>query len=186
MLCALAADPVACADIGTLKRRPPDKPLLLVIGQPAQARERFDLGPDAHALILHLWPGELFLRLPWTHPGTAPAAIGSPALVSCPTGVLGALATRVGAPLAAAVASISTPSAGPDDLPALTVTAVAALATQAHAGHVIGAVLDGGICPQGRHATIVDCPRGAHAHLLREGTVHPRAVAAALHHPAHR
>jgi tRNA A37 threonylcarbamoyladenosine synthetase subunit TsaC/SUA5/YrdC len=184
MLCALAADPVACAAIGTLKRRPPDKPLLLVIGDPAQARDRFDLGPEAHALIRHLWPGELFLRLPWTHPDTAPAAIGSPALVSCPTGTLGALAARVGAPLAAAVASISIPAAGPDDLPALTIAAVAALA--AHAGPVVGAVIDGGICPQGRHATVVDCPLDAHAHLLREGTVHPRAVAAALHHPAHR
>ncbi|MFF0408294.1 hypothetical protein BCL80_11357 [Streptomyces avidinii] len=74
--------------------------------------------------------------------------------------------------------SISTPAAGEKDHPALTAGMVAAFERTTGAG--IAAVVDGGICPHGRHMTIVDCPAGAAARLQREGTVHARAVEAAL------
>ncbi|MFI6692956.1 hypothetical protein ACIBLA_14530 [Streptomyces sp. NPDC050433] len=88
----------------------------------------FDLSSDARLLAGGLWPGDLALRLPWK-PGVQPvAAVGSPALVGCPDGVLGQLVALAGEPLAAAVCSLSTPAAGDEDPPVLT------------AGQVVGPV----------------------------------------------
>ncbi|WP_367132929.1 MULTISPECIES: L-threonylcarbamoyladenylate synthase [Streptomyces] len=178
MLCARVSDTQATAAIRTAKRRPAHKPLLLVIGTPATARELFGLTADAQALIGGLWPGDLALRLPWRPDHAVPEAIGAPALVSCPDGILGQLARAVGEPLAASAVSISPPHASPDDQPALTVAEVAAFKTRRSAP--IAAVIDGGICPQGQHMTIIDCPAGGPTVVRREGTVHPRAVRAAL------
>ncbi|MEU2856104.1 L-threonylcarbamoyladenylate synthase [Streptomyces syringium] len=178
MLCARASDTRATAAIYAAKRRPARKPLLLVIGAPATARQLFDLTDDAHALIGGLWPGDLALRLPWFPGHPAPEAIGAPALVGCPDGVLGQLARRVGEPLAASAVSLSPPHASPADHPALTVADVAAFDTGQSAR--IAAVIDGGICRQGQHMTIVDCPANGPTAIRREGTVHTRAVHAAL------
>lgn len=178
MLCARAADPTATNAVFRAKQRPYTKPLLLLLDSPVTAEALFDLSGDARQLVGGLWPGDLALRLPWK-PGAEPvAAIGSPALVGCPEGILGRLVALAGEPLAAAVCSISTPSAGETDRPALTSAQVAAFEETTGAG--IAAVVDGGICPHGRHMTIVDCPAGAAARLEREGTVHTRAVEAAL------
>ncbi|MFH8390213.1 L-threonylcarbamoyladenylate synthase [Streptomyces sp. NPDC018036] len=178
MLCARAADPTATNAVFRAKQRPTAKPLLLLLDSPDTAEALFDLSDDARLLACGLWPGDLALRLPWK-PGVEPiAAVGSPALVGCSDGVLGQLVPLVGEPLAAAVCSISTPAAGDEDHPALTVGQVAAFERATGAG--IAAVVDGGICPHGRHMTIVDCPMGTAARLEREGTVHARAVEAAL------
>lgn len=178
MLCARAADPAATRAVFRAKQRPTAKPLLLLLDTPATAETLFNLSGDARLLAGSLWPGDLALRLPWK-PGAEPiAAVGSPALVGCPDGILGQLVALAGEPLAAAVCSISTPAAGDADHPALTAGQVAAFQRTTGAG--IAAVVDGGICPHGRHMTIVDCPAGAAARLEREGTVHARAVEAAL------
>ncbi|WP_255306181.1 L-threonylcarbamoyladenylate synthase [Streptomyces sp. Wb2n-11] len=178
MLCARAADPAATSAVFRAKQRPGTKPLLLLLDSPATAETLFDLSDDAHLLTGGLWPGDLALRLPWK-PGVEPVeAVGSPALVGCPDGVLGQLVALAGKPLAAAVCSISTSAAGDEDHPALTADQVIAFDRTTRAG--IAAVVDGGICPHGRHMTIVDCPAGAAARLHREGTVHARAVEAAL------
>ncbi|MFB6504258.1 L-threonylcarbamoyladenylate synthase [Streptomyces sp. NPDC002466] len=178
MLCARAADPAATSAVFRAKQRPATKPLLLLLDNPATTDALFDLSDDARLLTGGLWPGDLALRLPWK-PGVEPvAAVGSPALVGCPDGVLGQLVALAGEPLAAAVCSISTPTAGDEDHPALTAGQVVAFDRTTGAG--ITAVVDGGICPHGRHMTIVDCPAGAAARLHREGTVHARAVEAAL------
>ncbi|MFD4123859.1 L-threonylcarbamoyladenylate synthase [Streptomyces globisporus] len=181
MLCAHAAAPAATGAVFRAKQRPTDKPLLLLLDSPATAETLFDLSVDARLLAGALWPGDLALRLPW-RPGTkAVSAVGFPALAGCPDGILGRLVALVGEPLAAAVCSISTPAAGEQDHPALTAAQVAAFERTTKAG--IAAVVDGGICPHGRHMTIVDCPAGAPARLEREGTVHARAVEAALTSP---
>ncbi|MCX4530994.1 L-threonylcarbamoyladenylate synthase [Streptomyces sp. NBC_01669] len=178
MLCARAADSAATAAVFRAKQRPTAKPLLLLLDTPASTETLFNLSSDARLLVRGLWPGDLALRLSWK-PGTEPiAAVGSPALVGCPDGILGQLVALAGEPLAAAVCSISTPAAGDADHPALTASQVAAFQRTTGAG--IAAVVDGGICPHGRHMTIVDCPAGAAARLEREGTVHARAVEAAL------
>ncbi|MCC9707346.1 Sua5/YciO/YrdC/YwlC family protein [Streptomyces sp. MNU76] len=178
MLIARAADPAAAATILRVKQRPEHKPLLLLVDALSTAEDRFLLSADACTLARRLWPGDLALRLPWRTDAKRLPAIGAPALVGCPDGILGQLLHLTGEPLSAAACSISTPAATADDHPALTADQVAAFDTQAAAG--IAAVVDGGICPQGRHMTIVDCPHGQSARLHREGTVHSRAVAAAL------
>ncbi|MER6847680.1 Sua5/YciO/YrdC/YwlC family protein [Streptomyces flaveolus] len=178
MLCARAADPAATNAVFRAKQRPASKPLLLLLDSPATAEDMFDLSGDARLLADRLWPGDLALRLPWRPGIETVAAVRSPALVGCPDGVLGRLVALAGEPLAAAVCSISTPAAGEKDHPALTAAQVVAFERTTGAG--IAAVVDGGICPQGRHITIVDCPTGAAARLEREGTVHARAVEAAL------
>ncbi|MFD3653347.1 L-threonylcarbamoyladenylate synthase [Streptomyces sp. NPDC058620] len=178
MLCARAADPTATNAVFRAKQRPSTKPLLLLLDSPVTAEALFDLSDDARLLACGLWPGDLALRLPWK-PGVEPiAAVGSPALVGCPDGALGWLVALAGEPLAAAVCSISTPAAREEDHPALTAAQVGAFERTTGAG--IAAVVDGGICPHGRHMTIVDCPAGTPARLEREGTVHARAVEAAL------
>ncbi|MFE6459220.1 L-threonylcarbamoyladenylate synthase [Streptomyces cinereoruber] len=181
MLCARAADPAATDTVFRVKQRPTDKPLLLLLDSPAKAGDLFDLSVDARLLAGALWPGDLALRLPWKPDAQAVSAVGSPALAGCPDGILGRLVALAGEPLAAAVCSISTPAAGEKDHPALTAAQVAAFERTTKAG--IAAVVDGGICPHGRHMTIVDCPAGAPARLQREGTVHALAVEAALTEP---
>ncbi|MDX2576701.1 MULTISPECIES: L-threonylcarbamoyladenylate synthase [Streptomyces] len=178
MLAARAADPAAAATILRIKQRPEHKPLLLLLDALPTAQARFLFSRDACALAQHLWPGEVALRLPWRADAARLPAIGAPALVGCPDGILGQLLRLTGEPLSAAACSISTPAATADDHPALTADHVAAFNAQT-GGH-IAAVVDGGICPHGRHMTIVDCPHGQSARLHREGTVHPRAIAAAL------
>ncbi|MFD4926357.1 L-threonylcarbamoyladenylate synthase [Streptomyces goshikiensis] len=178
VLCARAADPVATNAVFRAKQRPTSKPLLLLLDSLATAEAVFDLSGDARLLAGGLWPGELALRLPWKPGAETVSAVGSPALVGCPDAILGQLVALVGEPLVAAVCSISTPAAGETDHPALTAAQVAAFEWTTGAG--IAAVVDGGICPHGRHMTIVDCPAGAAARLEREGTVHARAVEAAL------
>ncbi|MET9185024.1 Sua5/YciO/YrdC/YwlC family protein [Streptomyces tendae] len=181
MLCARAAAPAATDTVFHAKQRPTDKPLLLLLDAPATAEALFDLSADARLLAGALWPGDLALRLPWKPDAKAVSAVGSPTLAGCPDGILGRLVALAGEPLAAAVCSISTPAAGGQDHPALTAAQVAAFERTTKAG--IAAVVDGGICPHGRHMTIVDCPAGAPARLEREGTVHARAVEAALTEP---
>ncbi|MGZ2358518.1 Sua5/YciO/YrdC/YwlC family protein [Streptomyces sp. 372A] len=181
MLCARAVDPAATDAVFRAKQRPTDKPLLLLLDSAATAETLFDLSVDARLLADGLWPGDLALRLPWKPDAQTVAAVGSPALTGCPDGILGRLVALAGEPLAAAVCSISTPAAGGKDHPALTAAQVATFERATKSG--IAAVVDGGICPQGRHMTIVDCPAGAGARLEREGTVHARAVEAALTEP---
>lgn len=181
MLCARASDPAATDAVFRAKQRPHTKPLLLLLDSPATATGLFDLSGDARLLAAALWPGDLALRLPWKPGAKTVAAVGSPALAGCPDGILGRLVALAGEPLAAAVCSISTPAAGERDHPALTAAQVATFERTTGAG--IAAVVDGGICPHGRHMTIVDCPAGAPALLEREGTVHARAVEAALTPP---
>ncbi|MFD4337842.1 L-threonylcarbamoyladenylate synthase [Streptomyces anulatus] len=178
MLCARAADPAATNAVFRAKQRPTAKSLLLLLDSPVTAEALFDLSGDARLLTDGLWPGDLALRLPWKPGAETVEAVGSPALVGCPDGILGRLVALAGEPLAAAVCSISTPAAGETDHPALTAGQVAAFERTRGAG--IAAVVDGGICPHGRHMTIVDCPAGAAARLEREGTVHARSVESAL------
>ncbi|MGW4412394.1 L-threonylcarbamoyladenylate synthase [Nonomuraea sp. NPDC004702] len=184
MLCAAAGDAAACSAIFTAKQRPSAKPLLLVIADPADAARLFTLSGAARALIGQLWPGELALHLPWRAAGVRAAypAIGDPALLQCPAGVLGRLAELAG-PLAAASLSVSTPATAADEWPAL--TAGEAEAFIAATGAPVAAIIDDGICPYGTHLTVVDCPAdipggGLDVQITRHGSVHPRAITAAL------
>ncbi|MGW5688896.1 L-threonylcarbamoyladenylate synthase [Nonomuraea sp. NPDC003754] len=186
MLCAAAGNPAACEAIFTAKQRPASKPLLLAIDDRAGAVNLFRLGDAARVLIDQFWPGELALLLPWRDPDIRAAypLIGAPALVQCPDGILGQLARHAG-PITAASLSTSTPAAAGEEWPALTAGQAAAFI--AATGAPVAAIIDGGICPHAHHLTIVDCTtvttddgQALGARIVREGTVHRRAIAAAL------
>lgn len=190
MLCASADNPAACEAIFTAKQRPAGKPLLLAIGDRADAERLFRINDVGRALIEHLWPEELALLLPWRDAAARARypMIGDPALVQCPDGLLGTVTRRAG-PIAAASLSVSPPAAADDDWPALTPGQAEAFISAA--GASVAAIIDGGICPHAHHLTIVDCTTDATgtrnaetdpgvARIVREGTVHRRAITAAL------
>jgi L-threonylcarbamoyladenylate synthase len=109
MVCADAANMEACRSIFAGKRRPAGKSLVFVAPHEADYTDTFAFNDDAARLAAALWPGDLALLLPWRDPGQAARhpAVGSPALVTRPGGVLGALAAAAQIPIAATTANIS-------------------------------------------------------------------------------
>lgn len=180
MVCADATNSAACSRVFTGKQRPTTKSLAFVVPSIYAARDLFVMSSEARQLAAALWPGDLALVLPWREPsqGERHAAVGTPhALVISDPGVLGELANRSRAPIAATTLSISgANTAGPG--PAIT-TAEVHRFTQT-TGLDVAYCIEGGISPLAHHLTIVDCtaPR---AKLVRSGVVHERAVEAALH-----
>jgi L-threonylcarbamoyladenylate synthase len=179
MICADAANMEACRSIFAGKRRPAGKSLVFIAPHEPDYTGTFAFNDDAARLAAALWPGDLALLLPWRDPGQAARhpAVGSPALVTRPGGVLGALAAAAQIPIAATTANISG-DAGPQDRgPAITLAEVDEFL--AESGLTAAVAIDGGICPAGSHMTIIDCSRKG-ASLTRAGMVHQRAIAAVL------
>lgn len=179
MICADAANIEACHGIFAGKRRPAGKSLVFIAPREADYTDIFALSDDATRLATALWPGDLALLLPWRDSGQEIRypAVGSPALVMRPGGVLAALAAAAQIPIAATTANISG-DAGPRDRgPAITLAEVEEFLTES--GLTAAVAIDGGICPAANHMTIIDCSR-KDASLVRAGMVHQRAVAAAL------
>lgn len=182
MVCCDAGNAAACARVYAAKRRPAEKQLLLVLPRGYVLDEHFRVGPSASALAEHLWPGDVSLLLPWRDPaeGSRYASVGGHvALVGQPEGFLGMLADRYPGLLAASSANISGLPGLNGTEPAITAAEVHAFAAGAEAP--IDLLIDGGICPLATHMTIVDCGiPDAPPVITREGTVHRRAIAAAL------
>ncbi|MCM4084546.1 L-threonylcarbamoyladenylate synthase [Paractinoplanes hotanensis] len=177
MLCCDASNPDACARIFTTKRRPPDKSLLFVAPSPEAVRQRFRVSKDAELLAAAFWPGDLALLLPWRDQaeGERHQAVGAPeALVTVAPGILGELATLTAAPIAATSANVSGTEG---TAPSITLEEVLNFVASTEADLPI--VVDGGVCPIANHLTIVRCTAGD-TEVVREGVVHPRAVAAVL------
>lgn len=182
MLCCDASNDDACARVYRAKRRPLSKSLLLVLPSKEDARSRFKVGSDAERLIDTLWPGDLALLLRWANAedGLTYSAVGEEvALVSHPSGVLGALAQQTSVLLAATSANISGTPASDGDGPSISINQVAEFARRT--GTELAAIVDGGICPQFTHMTIVDCSDpDTPSRIVRDGAVHRHAVAVAL------
>jgi L-threonylcarbamoyladenylate synthase len=179
MICADAANAEACHAIFAGKRRPTAKSLVFIAPRETDYSATFAFSEDAARLASALWPGDLALLLPWRDPGQAARypAVGSPALVTRPSGVLGALAAAAQIPIAATTANISG-DAGPQDRgPAITLAEVEEFLTESSLTAAIA--IDGGVCPAANHMTIIDCSR-EDAILVRAGMVHQRALTAAL------
>lgn len=179
MICADAGNPDACGRVFEGKKRPSGKSLAFVLPSLEACEEHFQLTAEAKRLADTFWPGDLALLLPWRDSAEAAkyAAVGSPALTTYDSGLLGKLASISGVPIAATTVNISG-DGGPDDPgPAITLDEVNHfLATT---GVTVSVIVDGGVCPAANHMTIVDCftPQ---ARLIRTGLVHQRAVSAAL------
>jgi L-threonylcarbamoyladenylate synthase len=179
MVCADAGNTESCRSIFEGKRRPAGKSLVFVAPSDTDYTDLFAFNDDAFKLAAAFWPGDLALLLPWRNPQQAARypAVGSPALTTRADGILGHLAAAAGIPLAATTANISG-DAGPDDRgPAISLAEVEEFLTDS--GLDVPVVIDGGICPAANHMTIIDCSQDK-ASLVRAGTVHERAVAAAL------
>jgi L-threonylcarbamoyladenylate synthase len=179
MICCDAANAKACSLIFEGKRRRPDKSLLLVLPSNVLAYSYFDITDDAAALIRNFWPGDLSLLLRWSDAtlGSRYSAVGSPvALVNNSSGLIGELSRRAGVLIAATSANVSSP--GTTGIgPAISINQVVEFVRES-ALRVRG-VVDGGICAQFNHLTIVDCSTPLAA-LRREGVVHQRALSAAV------
>ncbi|WP_114797086.1 Sua5/YciO/YrdC/YwlC family protein [Gaiella occulta] len=180
MVCGRARCSTTASRIFRAKARPNSKVLMLCLGQPDWAEELFLLTDEARVLAAHFWPGDLLLKLRWRsqsqsalHPG-----VGEPiALVGVPNDPLGDLARALGEPLVASSANVSGDLDAQGTEPAISVDEARRFVELS--SEPIRVVVDGGIAPQARHLTVVDASR-ERASLEREGTLHPRAVAAAL------
>jgi len=180
MLCGRADDADVVARIFALKQRPVGRTLLHVTRSPAEARATFAWSEEAEFLAARFWPGDLALALSWRRPADCArmSAVGArEALVACAEGVLGELARRCAAPIAATSANISPHGDEPGTYPALTLAEARSFARSASAD--VAVVVDGGVCPSPGDMTIVSCAERA-AVLRRPGAVARRAIEAAM------
>jgi L-threonylcarbamoyladenylate synthase len=153
------------------KQRPPDKGIMLLLADAAQAPDIGEWPPAAAALAEAFWPGGLTVIVPQRPDVPFPPAL------TAGTATIGLRVPDHPAPraLAAAVGPIPTTSANRSGEP----EAGDAGAIVAQLGDAIALVLDGGPAHGGPASTIVDCtvdpPR-----ILREGAIPVHAIEAAL------
>jgi L-threonylcarbamoyladenylate synthase len=144
------------------KRRPPEKGVMLLLAEAAQAPEVASWPPDAAALAEAFWPGGLSLVVPQRVDVPLPPALTGGA----PT--IGLRTPDHPAPraLAAAIGPLPTTSANVSGLP----EARTAVEIVEQLGAAIALVLDGGPAQGGPASTVVDCtvdpPR-----ILRTGAI---------------
>ena len=153
------------------KRRPPEKAVMLLIGDAAQAQTIGQWPPAAAALADAFWPGGLTVVVPQRPDVSLPAAL---------TGGAPTIGLRVPdhpAPraLAAAVGPLPTTSANISGM----WEARDAEEILDQLGDVIAVVLDGGVAHGGPASTVVDCTVDP-LRILRVGAIAPERVAAVL------
>jgi L-threonylcarbamoyladenylate synthase len=154
-----------------VKRRPPDKGIMLLLESSAQAGEIGVMTPAAVALAGACWPGGLTVVVPLREGVSLPATL---------TGGWPTIGLRVPdheAPraLARAVGPLPTTSANVTGLP----EAPDAETIAAQLGDSIDLILDGGPAHGGPSSTVVDCS-GEMPTVLREGAVPLARVAGIL------
>jgi L-threonylcarbamoyladenylate synthase len=153
------------------KRRPPDKAIMLLLADVAQAGEIGQMAAAATALATACWPGGLTLVVPQRTGVALPTEL---------TGGARTIGLRVpdhAAPraLAAGVGPLPTTSANISGLP----EARTAAAILEQLGEAVDLVLDGGEAHGGPASTVVDCT-AEQAHILRVGAISPERIAAIL------
>lgn len=154
-----------------VKRRPPDKGIMLLLDDAAQAGSIGEMGPAATALATSCWPGGLTVVVPRRPEVDLPAALTAGA----PT--IGLRVPDHDAPraLARGVGPLPTTSANVSGLP----EARTADEILAQLGDAIELILDGGVADGGLASTVVDCT-GATPRALRVGAVTLGEVVAIL------
>ncbi len=160
-LAAHPAIPAAIAAVYTVKQRPAQKALPLLVGGPDEAAAVALVSPTAQALMARFWPGGLTLVLPDR------AASDTVAVRMPDHPVPLALIRALGSPLA-------TTSANRSGQPSC--TTAAAVQARLPAGYAV--LVDAGPSPGGQDSTVLDLS-GAAPRVLREGAV-PTADLAAL------
>ena len=161
-ICVALDTPGGVERLFQVKRRPPDRGIMLLLESTAQAGEIGVMTPSAVALADACWPGGLTVVVPRRADVSMPAALTSGA----PT--IGLRVPDHAAPraLARAVGPLPTTSANVSGLP----EAPDAAAILAQLGESIELILDGGPAHGGPASTVVDCS-GALPAVLRVGAV---------------
>ena len=166
-LAARAADAVAVERIYSLKGRPREKPLVLMLPDARLAARWAEVTPTAARMMERWWPGPLTLVVP-ARPGIADGLVaGEPPRIGIRVPdhpVARRLLLEVGEPLA-------TTSANESGKPPATTAAEAATV----AG--VAAVVDGGRAPGGVASSVCDVS-GPFPRVLREGAVPTAALLA--------
>jgi L-threonylcarbamoyladenylate synthase len=154
-----------------IKRRPPDRGIVLLLNAASQAASIGVIGPAASALADACWPGGLTVVVAQRPDVTLPAVL---------TGGRPTIGLRVpdhDAPraLAAAVGPLPTTSANVSGLP----EARDAVEILAQLGDEIDLILDAGPARGGLPSTVVDCSRERPL-ILRDGAVPVARIATIL------
>jgi L-threonylcarbamoyladenylate synthase len=154
-----------------VKRRPPDKGIVLLLDDATQAGSIGVMGPAATALADALWPGGLTVVVRQRPDVTLPAVL---------TGGAGTIGLRVpdhSTPrtLAQGVGPLPTTSANVSGLP----EARDAAEILDQLGDGVDLILDGGAARGGPASTVVDCSRERPV-VLRDGAVPVARLAAIL------
>ena len=154
-----------------VKQRPPDKGIMLLLADEAQAPEIGAMTPAATALGGAFWPGGLTVIVPQRPDVALPAALTGGA----PTIGLRVPDHATPRALAAAVGPLPTTSANRSGQPEA--RDAAEIAEQI--GDAIELIVDGGPAHGGPASTVVDCT-GERATILRSGAIEPARIAAIL------
>lgn len=182
MICCDAERRDLVEKIHNAKRRPLDKPLLMLMPDRTCLRKYFRVNASANRLIDLLLPGELTLLMTWHSTEVRDkylSATPEGTLVGCAPGLLGSVAEAFGAPLACTSANVSGESSPDGEGPAISVAQVKDFMS----GSALKAalVVDGGVCPNFQPTTIVNAvDMSSEPVIIRKGFVHDRAIEMAL------
>lgn len=154
-----------------IKRRPPDKGIMLLLENADQAGQIGVMTPAATALATATWPGGLTVVVPQRPDRPLPAAL------TAGTPTIGLRVPDHAAPraLAGGVGPLPTTSANVSGLP----EARDAKEIRDQLGDVLDLILDGGPAHGGPASTVIDCT-GALPRILRIGEVPLDRVIAVL------
>lgn len=150
-----------------IKRRPPDKGVMLLLDRPDQANEIGIMTPAATALAAACWPGGLSIVVPQRSDRILPSVL---------TGGAGTIGLRVAdhpspKALAAALGPLPTTSANVSGLP----EAATAAEIADRLGDHLELILDAGPAHGGPASTVVDCTADQ-PRILRVGAIAPGRI----------
>ena len=170
-ICVALETPRGVERLFEIKRRPPDKGIMLLLESADQAPRIGVMTPAAEALAAACWPGGLTVVVPQRSDVDLPGAL------TAGTPTIGLRVPDHHAPraLAGGVGPLPTTSANVSGLP----EARDAAEIRDQLGGVIDLILDGGVAHGGPASTVVDCT-GAVPTILRIGEVPLERVAAIL------
>jgi tRNA threonylcarbamoyl adenosine modification protein (Sua5/YciO/YrdC/YwlC family) len=170
-ICVALDTPGGAERLFAVKRRPPDRGIMLLIADSAQAATVGVMTPAAAALSDACWPGALTVVVPQrSDRPLSPALTGG-------TPTIGLRVPDHATPraLASVVGPLPTTSANVSGL----AEARDAREIQAQLGDAIDLILDGGAAHGGPASTVVDCT-GPMPRILRAGVIPAGAIGAIL------
>ena len=167
------AAPGGIARLFQAKRRPPERGIVLLLADHAQADEIADLGAAGHVLAAAFWPGGL------TIVAAQRTGVALPEELTRGARTIGLRLPAHDAPraLAQALGPLPVSSANRSGEP--DATDARGVVAQLGDSPDLAIVLDGGAAPGGTPSSVVDCSAGP-PRLLRAGAIPVEALAAVL------